>query len=381
MNIHKRLRDHKTLIFFLLLWIASAAAYRFAERPIQSLDVAGSIFSTLLGITVIGIFYEYLIRSSAMDEYSQKAVEAFISDESTISLLSEEKRRSIARNAVVSLVRNNGEAVFDTVLLPYINGTYSNRYDYNYCVSYGHLENENLEELSCGLYGSDSKYYKVSQSLEYTKDIETDNYGKEQSIFIALVFSEKLLDSWFKTIESKGDIFYREVMYLDDSQIARAQQLTSSQWNRILSDLFELRVWHYSKDGEKMAVAIHDDDIEGMPGGSGITIRINIDKLHPYVHGKGKHSPRYRCGLTLAMPQNSSARKFVVVFPKPTSNPSVIVTFPDSIARSIATMSFLPDQKRGEAPYLSQDVPGVVRIRIPGWVFPRSGVVFMWDAA
>jgi hypothetical protein len=315
-----------------------------------------------------------------LEEFSELAVTALLANKETLSKLAPDTRLQIIRNGIASILgENSGDSVYSEILSPYLDNQYRNRLEYNYKITYLNSA-KNVDFSANGtMFHSKEDYHWVDQALEYSRDSATLSPNSHHSVVIALFYDESTLSSWFET--SNRDVFFREVLYFNKEELEAARKFTEGDIRRYIAKVLNLTL--FVKDQTGAFAKLPDFGVEIDTGGKGFLLVYDVgphlDRRAGLLHRGAPGQEAYRCRLRFSMPQRVDAKKFVIVFPEPTSRPDVTFTFLAGYQGDLSFSSFLPERNGAKGGPICTKEDNEILIRSSRWVMPRSGVVITWD--
>lgn len=298
-------------------------------------------------------------------------------EQEIFSQLPDDEKQRIVRKSVVNILGNEyGSVLFDEILAPYLDKEINYRDSFQYHIACNDslkiadnkVANSNVVREFLALTRDD--YIWVSQSLTYTRFSATDN--KQIPHLIArFTFSQDQLNQFIVTDE----LFFREIIRVPERVSTLLTQMSEKQLREFLRDVLGFRV--FSPDGVTALSHTAHWIVDHSTHEKFIEIRI-ANPTNAY-QGSG-------CRLEFTLPHDKFEKEFLVTMPVPTKS-GAEVSFTKS--PSMKNLSYIPfissfRHKNYEATHHTatpsdSDGPDTINIRLTGWSFPTSGMVFVWD--
>ena len=271
--------------------------------------------------------------------------------------------------------------MFENVVGPLMGSTTSYRENFRYIVTALEAapaktgaQQAGLQALIAALHDAKT-YFWMNQSVQYDLRKAVNDEMKPHSGPFELRFSfdEKTLDA-----DMRDDrLYFREVLKLAEADYKLLAQLKPDELKAFPKQVLNLKV-ETRNSGIDVDCEFDVEVVAGPP-----------PRLHVLV--KEIRSPKNSAGLKVSfdMPQLREITRFVVALPQPTENPEIEFTRASSM-KNLEPVRFL-SRLKGDAvtetvngvkvdkdnPAASD--PAIFNLKIDGWTFPTSGVVFVWE--
>lgn len=357
---HRQYRWLKTLIVVL---VAIVLLLGIAYLLDMSKDMLLEMFATatihaILIVAIVSVLYEYYTRNHFLQEMRENLEWVVISRTPNPRIFSSDKRRELIKECVGSLLsEEKGSLLYDAMISPYLDGQYGFRRRYRYDIAIDEPQKKYEYE---GLSLDTGEYYIIHEHLQYAKCSEN---CIEPVVRIGFAYDPQTLEKWI------GDdlLFFREYLCLGETGRTLFTKLSKEKIMTFLVEVMKLRVVVFN-DGAEFPIEV--SNIAVIHDHEGIIVECNIsDCLRGTSHNE------LECSLRFEMPQHVSyGSRFLVTLPEPTEVQRIQFTYCESM-KDVTAITFLP---RVEGISI-ETVNRSIIISGNRWLFPRSGVVFVWE--
>jgi hypothetical protein len=330
------------LVIGVLLWYA----HRHIPEPVSVL--LKTLAETLLIAGFVGILYDLFLRRSFKIEMAimvSKAINA------NVDFLREKmggEVDSIIESCLEAKLCNNKMAkmFFKGLIFPYLDiEKYRRKFDYE--IKFQKLDSD-LEVNSVML--RKDLYFKVTEELTYTKHLLIK---KDTDFVVGLCLDDKQLEYY-----KDDDCVYRTIFRINESE-------------RIALHTYPLPETIF-----KITICINDNELmQNMTtydNERGIKINCKYTGMEISVEEKAEFK------ISIAMLHTKSKNYYTAYLYDPSHNPNIKLHYIDEMSNIFATTHFTTSERKDIKPEPNNDAKHI-RVEAKNvWVFPTSGVVFIW---
>lgn len=341
------------LSFLTVGFISWAYHTKAGEREILGM-LLRDLAITFWIIGFVGLFYEILMRRRFEQEMADTLWKSIDAD---VSLL----KKKIKDEAITSIIKNSLEAklcnkemaniFYEGLILPYI-GQENFRDKFEYKIWLQDMEDVEEREFESIKFNKDY-YLTMSEHLEYTKRL---NLKKGQQLKVAVCFEDQQLQSY---LGDKCCIYRIIIRIRDDTRFQLTRIL--EQRPEILNQIFSLEIELNNAKIEQERILAYRED-------KGVEIVCKY---------KGDTKEEAEIKVRAKTVRDKKVNFYTAYIFDPTFNPQIMFNYNTENIIDVLTAEYYTSKNKCEierddrAKFISAKVLG-------GWVFPTSGVVFIW---
>lgn len=356
-----------TIIVGVVLYFVSPHYIEFSWYDILFVSL-GALFGALFTTVIIGVIYEFLTKKNFLNEMRTKVSEAFLFDKSNIDGHHPEKKIGAVRIYLESILgEERGAVLYKEMVAPYLEAEkYSYRQDFNYDIKYKEENNSN-GYFVC--FNNKEEYRFVHETLEYEKC-----YSPKVISCLKLGFAVELktLENWF------GDdkMFFREILDVNKEESEAIKKMDVNDIKDFAMKFMgiEVSIIITNADKSRTYKNIKDFSVEKYESNGAFIIKCDLEGILNDDH----RTESYRAKIKFMMPQRREVKRFLVTLPELTEAPRIDFHYTDKmkIMNVIPFFTNIPNDK-GE--YITHTKNAITVSYKERWIFPKSGVLFVWD--
>lgn len=336
----------------------------FLEVPVKEVVqiMSKQVIEALVTVIVVGVLIDLIMRSATIREMRGAVTDALFNNEGSMRYFNEETLKNIVRSSVNALNgQTHGPQLFCANIDPYLGKKFNFRDQYQYDITM----NSFPMPITTGKVSFDPAYYcLVASRIGYIKYFGT---GIPEEIQIAFGYDQSILEGMI------GDqqFLFREGIFLDDAERNVLEQFSEGDLRQFVSNAMMLKVSMYD-------ILIDNYEVEPLSRGFAVKYKVpeNERKSEPIADPLSLSA--LKCRIEFSMPYSKSIKHFLVTLTEPTHEPEI--TFHNAVSHgNIEAITFFSGQAKASDVESNMLPAGVGwRVKVRNWVFPRSGVVFIW---
>jgi hypothetical protein len=331
--------------------------------------------STVIALLSSNLVFEFISTKSA-EEVVDRAITAALHRDANvyfdwIARMDEPARVTFLQNAVQRiggslLGRADGNLLWTDLLARYVEKKSGFRQEFTYRIEIVRSTEQSGLVQTLAAFGAIDppqfcrRYHLCTQTISYAKDGGVT--GADGKVVVVFAFDLQTLQRYMP----RGDVYFRDILTLDDALLARMRELDEGQIKQLVTKGWAFRAHCMHTDTNlEYEVQLTNVDSERR------IIRIKIDPgtligLDQLIR------------LTFTVPHEQAWQSYLVQLPEPIKDPNIYfdLKLPGNILRSFP---FFGSRASPEIELTCSDQESHVHIKVPGWTFPTSGVVFAWD--
>lgn len=317
-------------------------------------NVVSSILCVIPPLLIFNIYYEYKVRVYSANEISEKITETIMSNKLIINSFEKETRERFIKATLQSILQEEKGNVVYEMIDGYLQSKINLRKEYNYKIVLEEINDKASKTWNA--FVDKNEYFLIREYLTYVKKTPDDNKDLPDCIYAGFFMENSVFNKYFKYKE----YFFRENLEIKPEDFMKIRESRENTDN-FIKIAMKLEA-HLNKQFLEIKSIVAED--------SGIIIAFKIPS-----DIKLDEENRYEIGFT--MPQLKIKNCFSALIHEPSNKPEIMFMYPKDVITPNAVPFF--DEKNMENIASSSNIEGVIDIRLNNWVYPRSGVVFIWN--
>jgi hypothetical protein len=304
-------------------------------------------------ISAVLMIFELFMRRQFKDEMAVTVAEAINADVTFLKEKMEGKVDSIIKNCLEAKLRNKAMAInfFDGLISPAIS-LENHRKTFDYKISL-----EKLNEDVCvdnATFGKDS-YFRMTEDLTFTKRLILK---KEMELVVGVCFADEQLKHY------KGkECIYRSVLKFKDSEKEVIKTIVDNN--------------HFPETILKITINIGSVELT-LQDISTYDVMKGIRFAYKYEGTEIKADKETKVEIKVTTFHEKEANYYTAYLFEPTFKPTIQLKYNDEMKEPFCISYFMCNEGEQKEPEEPRDNFISVSTKIKEWVFPTSGVVFMW---
>ncbi len=366
----EKLVNKNHVLVHLSVWLGMFAIWMILRFLLAPGDATGGIWkaiypdvmSALTSALVLGVLLEYINRSNLKNNLSRVLTDLFYGSPKILDAVDRQTRGGFVEASLKSILGcKEGEALFHGIVAQYLTSRLSFRTKYDNTITCRDAIHSTPEGID--LTFPVDKYIWVNQSLKYAQSSWADSQV-ETALEINIALDSKTLDEFFKSER----VVFRDILQLCGTERDALSKLSTNQLEALVKKYFNLSVEN-KVNGQKIPYRVS--------WGSCIASNDHIVILTDSVNLQDN----FTLGISCGFPSKKKITHFFAAVAQPTDSPSIAFHKSESMSNLSFTPMFTGSCLSNLKPQVlggEHDPSGLI-LAPNGWVFPMSGVVFVWD--
>lgn len=351
-KVDKLVRENITLRVMLItvvtLTIGTPLWYVHKYIPGPGSSLFKALAETVLIAGFVGIIYDLFLRRRFKDEMAIIVSKSINADVDFLKEKMGGEVDSIIENCFEAKLCNKEMAgiIFNGLVFPYLDLEKFRR-TFGYEIKFHKLNSDII--TSSAAFSKDS-YFKVTEELTYTKHLFIK---KDTDFVVGLCLDDKQLECY-----KDEDCVYRTIFRINESERITLQTYPLPE------TIFKITIC--INDNELTQNMTTYDNERG--------IKINCK----YTGTKISVEEKTEFKISVAMLHTKRQNYYTAYLYDPSYNPNIKLHYIDEMSNIFATTHFTTSEKKDIKPEPKNDAKYILVEAKDLWVFPTSGVVFIW---
>lgn len=336
-------------------------------------NIVNALITALFTIGMIDLIYAVSLRREFQEEMSQEIYKAFNKERDILKKFTKEAiGEFIHANLQVRLGDEKGDVLYREAVKPYIDSSeeiFRTKFEYDINLSELDSDMSCSNGNGCGVTFTKADYYRITEELKFSKKIDLGNQNNN-ILTLIIAFDDLGLLPYSPPSEHSKNCIYREILKARQNEIKECK----NKWgNGCIGKIGDSKPINFK-------IKVNGTDLEIKPS---FVVSDNVFKII-CDYNKVRLEVDHQTDFVIEV-QSIHAKEInyysAYIF-EPSYNPEVHFGWSNSTIKEVIPIAFYTGKNAGDLEITPTSPSSFKYIKVKPkneeWVFPRSGVVFIW---